>query len=600
MEKWNVTEYRGGADSIPFYYCKAFIRNGYYIANGDERFYSFMGKNTCYSIPELLHPEDVELFLEAVSRLDEEPQSLIARMKGGNNVYRCLYMVLTYNEKMFEGFRSFTMELCEIASITERYKVYGDLVDKYREFMTMFQGSFFEYDFMSDEFLIYEYRNSQSKVLCRDSLERIYEQIQKRETLSCEQKAEFEVFYEAVKKGRDHFTFKLDASVLFEQEQKTRYEIKGSTIYKEDIRNKVIGVITVISGEQPKKSYYLSENAYDVATGLLNKRAIHEYAVEKISTQKQGIYLAVMDVDDFKRINDSFGHLYGDEVLSKVSEIIRSVLHFRGVAGRFGGDEFMILFEEIDSEDTLRRILTTISKHIQWAFNGVEGLSVTTSMGIAKCPEDGVTYDELFHKADKCLYIAKAKGKNRYIIYDREKHGELQDENTGKKEIGLKVNISDEEKSALVSEIVLRLHKEGYEALQSVLEQVRTYFDIDGIAVYAGRSLQRVLEVGKYVNPIERLDFVADKVYQEYLDEQGFYIEGQLSKLKNKLPIAYELYTKQETHRVMQCILSEQGQPTAVISFDFFNRSPKYGTMDTGLLKIVGRLMAEVAAEEKK
>lgn len=64
----------------------------------------------------------------------------------------------------------------------------------------------------------------------------------------------------------------------------------------------------------------------------------------------------MIDVDDFKTINDTYGHMFGDEVLSRVSELIRSVMDSRGVAGRFGRDEFMVLFENIESEKDLRSI----------------------------------------------------------------------------------------------------------------------------------------------------------------------------------------------------------------------------------------------------
>ena len=64
----------------------------------------------------------------------------------------------------------------------------------------------------------------------------------------------------------------------------------------------------------------------------------------------------MIDVDDFKTINDTYGHMFGDEVLSRISELIRSVMDSRGVAGRFGGDEFMVLFENIESEKDLRSI----------------------------------------------------------------------------------------------------------------------------------------------------------------------------------------------------------------------------------------------------
>ena len=199
---------------------------------------------------------------------------------------------------------------------------------------------------------------------------------------------------------------------------------------------------------------------------LFNKRAINEYTIEKIrdcQNTHEGLYLAIIDVDDFKTINDTYGHMFGDEVLSRVSEIIRSDLNARGVAGRFGGDEFMVLFENVKSEQELRLILKTITKNIQWAFADKE-VSVTTSWGIAKYPEDGSSLEELFKIADKALYIAKAKGKNRYIIYDERKHGNIVTDREIQQNSGIRSTIvSDSRKAQIVQELTLKLHKERSE-----------------------------------------------------------------------------------------------------------------------------------------
>lgn len=592
----NITEYKGKPDEFQMYYCKASIKNGYYITNGDERFYHFMGKNTCYSIPELLHPDDVEAFLGAAERLGEETQCLIMRIKDSEGKYKCVYMELAYNGRVFGDFRSFDIKMCDIMAITGRYVQYSELVEKYRTFMTMFDGMFLEYDFATDILQVYEYRNNQSKSVLRTGLEELNRRTQGDGALTGAQKAEFRVLYEAVKSGRDRIKSGIDAAVFHERTQNVRYECRLRTIYKDDMRDKVIGLVVIVSSEKPEKKYYLTEEAYDPGTGLLNKRAINEYALEKIHENSEGVYLAIMDVDDFKRINDGFGHMFGDEVLAKVSEIIRSVLNARGVAGRFGGDEFMVVFEEIDSETTLRRILKTISKHIQWAFEDVEGLTVTTSIGIAKCPDDGVVYEELFQKADKCLYIAKAKGKNRFIIYDEAKHGTVVNEEAASRNIGLRANISEAEKHAVISELVLKLHREGKAALHDAMEQMQVYFDVDGVALYAGADMRRVDSVGKYVNPIQNLSCIYEPAYLEYFDGQGFYLEGSMARLENKVPSAYRMYTEQENKEFVQCVVLDNGTPLAVVAFDFFNRMPKVGELDRGLMKTAGRMMAHVLA----
>jgi len=596
MNPSNITAYKSSSGEFQMYYGKAAVKEGYYLANGDEKFYQLMGNNACYSIPELLHPEDTAAFLEAVEKLDEQPQCLIVRLKCYNDEYRCLYVVLKLNGKVFHNFRSFDMEFCEIMSIKERFVRNEDFLRKYREFMTLFPGMFLEYDYGTDAFQIYEYCNIRYSLLYYSTLEETYLSIQKGADYTSGEKAEFQLFYEAVKNGRDHFKVDMNAEFFGGDKSAGIYKCKCCTMYKEDIRDKVVGLIFPTGGHQESKAYYLSESAYDPGTGLLNKRAINEYAIEKIQNRTKGLYLAVIDIDDFKRINDSFGHLFGDEVLSKVSEIMRSVLDFRGAVGRFGGDEFMIVFEGIESEKALRQLLGVMNRRIQWAFDEVEGLTITISMGIVKYPEDGLSYGELFQKADKSLYIAKAKGKNRYIIYDEKKHGAIVNENTADKGIGLKVTISDEKKHTAVSEFVLRLHKEGKMALKPVMEQMKVYFDIDGIALYSGENLKRIDSVGNYVNPIQNLNCMYENFYQEFFDEEGVYEESQIVRLENKSPLAYRLYKKQENGKFIQCAVIAGGKPLSVAAFDFFNRAPKFGITDMGLIKIVGRLMAEIIA----
>ena len=88
---------------------------------------------------------------------------------------------------------------------------------------------------------------------------------------------------------------------------------------------------------------------------------------------------------------------------------------------RFGGDEFYLFTNNVEAEDNLRIFLTAARQQIRYTFEKKHPeLHVTLSIGVSLYPDDGRTYDELFQKADKCLYIAKSRGKNRFIIYDEE------------------------------------------------------------------------------------------------------------------------------------------------------------------------------------
>lgn len=593
MNELNITAYRPEEGESAMHYGFVSIRNGYYFINANENFYEIIGSNVCYSVLELIHPDDLECFQEALDLMEKCPQHIIARMRCYNDKYRWFYMILKYNGRVIEGFNSFDIELTEIMSIKDKFLEYRWNIEKYRKFMSLYPYMFFEYEFNTGVFRIYQYLDGRGQLLLETQLQQLYDGVQGRGEFTVAQKSEFQILYEALLNGRDHFKTMVDAVTLMKGHEDIRYEFRFSTMYKDSQKEMAVGLVNVVSEKQPKKSYYLSDNAFDPGTGLLNKRAINEYAIDKIQSKTPGVYLLIMDVDDFKTINDTYGHMYGDEVLSQVAEIISGTLKGRGMAGRFGGDEFMIVLEGVHNEVDMRRIVTTINKHINWTFNIDAGVKITTSIGISKFPEDGTTYDELFLKADKCLYIAKAKGKNRHIIYNEEKHGAVvKDDNAGR-EVGLKATISEEEKTMIVSEMVLRLHRQGMAAMDDVMRDMQSYFDIDGVALYKGDNLERALSRGKYVNPIQNLSFVDNGGYLEFLDDQGFYMENKIQRLESKSAIAYQMYKEQETQKFIQCIVLDNKKPVAVVSFDFFNRAPKYGATDMGLMRIVGRLMAE-------
>lgn len=600
MYNSNITEYKSQEKEFHMYYGKISLRKGFYVTNFDEGYYHLVGMSIYVSFTELLHPEDIDPFLNAVENLSEGPQHLLFRIMcmsaDDTRRYRYFYSTIMKNGKIIENEDSFDIELCEIMAIPDQYRLYRSLIVKYREFMSMIPCKFMEYELSTDELKIYKYNDRQSHMIFNGQLDQLKIDVDASEKLEARQKLEFENFYSTLTRGQDHAIVQLDSACIPNTSGQTRLEIRTGIIFDEGECSKSVGIINIISNEQPKKSYYLSDSAYDPGTGLLNKRAINEYAIEKIQNKTEGLCIVIIDLDDFKKINDNFGHMKGDEVLSKVAEIMKSVVRNRGAVGRFGGDEFMVILEGFTTQDDLRRVLSTISANVRWAFSDQNGPKVTLSIGSSMYPVDGDSYEELFKKADKCVYIAKGKGKNRFIMYDEKKHGSMVLEDGSRTNIGLKATYSDDKKNDIVSDLTMELYAGGMDKLIPVMEQMQSYFDIDGIAIYRGENLDRICSVGKYINPIESLNFIKSAEYQKYFNEQGFYEENQMIRLQKKVPHAFKLYTKQENGKLIQCEAIKDGVPAAVVSFDFFNRSPKHGTTDIGLIKIVGRIMAEVAA----
>ena len=586
MEKANITEYKTAPGSYIAYYGRAIIKDNYEFVNGDEAFYHFIGKNSAYPLLHLLHPDDVKDFQEVVKELVNGRQCTIVRIKDAYDNYRLLYLELELNGRFYGDFSSFDLDFCNFMELKDRYVKYMELIKKYREFMGLSDNMFFEYSDKTDELNIYRYVNIKSVPVLRKPLAEI------RKSIGAS--SEFEVFCDFLKRGVERFNASFDANLLTNNEQ-GRYQLRGATLYDDGVRTMTVGIIRSVDAKE-KMSYYLTDNAFDPGTGLYNKRAIQEYALEKTREGKE-LYLAMIDVDDFKNVNDRFGHMFGDEVLSKVSEIMRGVIDSRGMVGRFGGDEFMLVLDGVSDEEELRRIFKTISKNMQWEYQDIKDtLAITTSCGIAKFPKDAANFEDLFKKADKALYVAKEKGKNRYIIYDEARHGTVEDAEISERSIGIKAIASDDKKAAVMSDMILLLNAQGTGAFDVVMEKVRNYLDVDGITVYAGSDLHKVWRSGRYFNAIESLACIKSEDYQKQFDKRGIYAEKNFGKLAIQYPEVHKLYQTQENKEFVQCASRSGDEIRAVVSFDYFNRAPKIGTADLGFITIVGRLIAEIAS----
>ncbi|WP_214347287.1 putative bifunctional diguanylate cyclase/phosphodiesterase [Pseudomonas congelans] len=154
---------------------------------------------------------------------------------------------------------------------------------------------------------------------------------------------------------------------------------------------------------------------YDPLTNLINRRGFNQIFAEKLQehTYNNGM-LAVMflDIDHFKRINDSLGHDAGDDLLKVIAERIRNATRAQDVVARFGGDEFCILLSIPDYEEARHLAHRVMQKMKETIALAGRRMVMTTSIGIAVFPRDGSTCDELLKHADLALYQSKEKGRN--------------------------------------------------------------------------------------------------------------------------------------------------------------------------------------------
>ncbi|MSA62687.1 EAL domain-containing protein [Gordonibacter pamelaeae] len=176
----------------------------------------------------------------------------------------------------------------------------------------------------------------------------------------------------------------------------------------------LVGLIENIEDERDLR--YRAEN--DAATGLGNHATTQDLvaaALAKPAVREHSVCV-VLDIDDFKAVNDNSGHMEGDALLRKVGSVLRSSFRESDVIGRVGGDEFVLLLKEVDMDVVLRKLNQVRAQISATTVPGL-GHAPTLSVGVYATCSDDRTYRDVFTRADEALYQAKRAGKNRVQVY---------------------------------------------------------------------------------------------------------------------------------------------------------------------------------------
>lgn len=209
------------------------------------------------------------------------------------------------------------------------------------------------------------------------------------------------------------------SNTMAEYRQKMIEQEKSATQSISLLRSKVTRMEKDAISLRSRLQEKLTQAMTDALTNLPNRAAYQDTILplcQAMSQSKQSICLAVCDIDHFKQINDTWGHLAGDKVLRLVPRQIRPALAKEDMAFRYGGEEFVIIFPRTNLEQASKRAETIRQEVEKTPFNvNGEPVSITISIGLAEL-HPGENHESLFSRADKQLYLAKEAGRNRIMI----------------------------------------------------------------------------------------------------------------------------------------------------------------------------------------
>ena len=227
------------------------------------------------------------------------------------------------------------------------------------------------------------------------------------------------------------FLRKYISKPLEELRQYAYYNNKVPKAFKlnelEAIRHSMVDTFSRLENE--KNELYLMART-DALSGLANRNSLNEYIERLILTSKRAkkeFAFMVLDMDNFKTINDAYGHNIGDEFLQNVATLFKKILRPSDFIARIGGDEFVIVVQDYDSYLELSNVINRVQKHLSksWIIK-TNPINVTGSVGVAFFPKDGADLVSLMKNADIAMYEAKKLGKNQFHFFTEELNQSVQ------------------------------------------------------------------------------------------------------------------------------------------------------------------------------
>ena len=202
----------------------------------------------------------------------------------------------------------------------------------------------------------------------------------------------------------------------------TWYQVNlTSLLGPEGYVTRIVGRMINIHEKKLKELDLLLRAEKDALTGLYNKGATMQLIQNAIEDSKKDTLNALMiiDLDNFKEVNDLLGHAQGDQVLVDTATALNEIFKGGDIVGRIGGDEFVVFMKNLNAISNADILAGKVVRNVNFSFDYEDRqINVTCSVGVAIFPYHGSDYEELFNKADKAVYTAKANGKCGYRIYD--------------------------------------------------------------------------------------------------------------------------------------------------------------------------------------
>ncbi len=368
------------------------------------------------SLLDFIHPRDQALFVDTKGRMTAKNISCEVRLLTKNG--RSLFALMNGNGSVGkDGKHTISVVFVDISVQKRMQETILLEGERYRIATELSKDVLFEYHIAKDEMI---HTDKFRELFGTDPMiEHFYSNCNKRKELihpddwgiyleMCQELHEGKGIVEAEFRIKD----KVGAYIWCQTMGKTIYNDEKNPI-------RVIGKIVNIDIQKRELEALEYKATRDPLTGIYNKEVTIKKIDKYLSGNKNSQHMLMfIDLDDFKKVNDTYGHLRGDKVLIYVTGRIKELFSEGEIIGRIGGDEFVVFIGNIDQVEDVTKKAQDLRSALETIYVDMENaIPISGSIGIAISPEDGIHYEQLMECADKALYRVKKHGKNNYMLY---------------------------------------------------------------------------------------------------------------------------------------------------------------------------------------
>lgn len=527
----------------------------------------------------------------------------VFRLKKKNNEWRYNIMRIHTEKGMIENRRNIGVEIIDIDESVGDYETAMDSLSRVRLLMSLTDEFAFIYDKETNMFKMFKYDRFNRIILYDMDIDQWKREMLSKGYVKYDEKAMLDTLVLNMKTYADSFSIKMNCAIRTQSDIFEAVRFIG-TVHNESSGNKII-VGRVVSdesvGHASTAMEIMNELQYDSLTGVYNKKTITEYAKKRLAEEKEKrIVIAILDVDHFKSVNDTFGHLYGDKVLARVGGRLKEIVGEDGVIGRIGGDEFMIVFNGLDDDQVLRGMLRAIRTQIKWEFaEDFENLSITCSIGASIFPVNGRDYESLFKKADCCLYIAKEKGRDRYVFFRDEMHRASYEAMLNKSQLNAMNNPREIRELKNIASFMESAVTDSRKAVLDAMRHMKDTFGIDNINIYYGEGMKKVYSFGSDIPEAQDAMYVFSEEFQELMGENERFLQiGFADTFSDITPDFCGRMKAERIASTIQCYIGDKRNIKGLVTFNKCREASQWANYEIDCARIFAAVLSSMALND--